>query len=211
MSNGTKSTWQLIQLPAVITLIITLLRLIGELQQWSPLFFSTKAGGGFAVVGIVWLVPIFGIYFAMKLACQGVAPEGKAKALIYNIVGILILVAGGFAMQKMEYLGYVILLVSWFIFAKSWGSLTRTLLAYGFAARVPVFIVMIIATANKWVTHYSAYPELPQASSLFGKLWHGAFLPQMIAWVTFTVAIGGLFGIITSFFVKKQTPTEASA
>jgi hypothetical protein len=211
MSNGTKSTWQLIQLPAVITFIITLLRLIGERLQWSPLFFSTKAGGGFAVVGIVWLVPIFGIYFAMKLACQGAAPEGKAKALIYNIVGILIVVAGGFAMQKMEYLGYVILLVSWFIFAKSWGSLTRTLLAYGFAARVPVFIVMIIATANKWVTHYSAYPELPQASSLLGKLWHGAFLPQMIAWVTFTVAIGGLFGIIASFFVKKQTPGETGA
>lgn len=45
MSNGTKSTWQMIQIPAVITVVITLLRLIGELQHWSPRFFNPDPGG----------------------------------------------------------------------------------------------------------------------------------------------------------------------
>ena len=45
---------RLIMVPAVITLAVTLLRLVGELQHWSPRFFSREAGGAFALVGIVW-------------------------------------------------------------------------------------------------------------------------------------------------------------
>ncbi len=52
---------RLILVPAVITLAVTLLRLVGELQQWSSALFNRSAGGGGAIVGIVWLVPVFGI------------------------------------------------------------------------------------------------------------------------------------------------------
>ena len=54
------SMTSLILTPALITLAVTVLRLVGELQNWSPRFFSRQAGGAGAVVGIVWLVPIFG-------------------------------------------------------------------------------------------------------------------------------------------------------
>ena len=37
---------QLILVPAVITLAVTLLRLVGELQDWSPALFSKAPGGG---------------------------------------------------------------------------------------------------------------------------------------------------------------------
>jgi hypothetical protein len=52
----------LILVPAIITLAVTLLRLAGELLRWSPTFFNREAGGPGAIVGIVWLVPVFGIY-----------------------------------------------------------------------------------------------------------------------------------------------------
>ena len=55
-------------MPAVITLAVTLLRLVGELQGWSPLLFNREAGGGGALVGISWLVPVFGAWFGWKLA-----------------------------------------------------------------------------------------------------------------------------------------------
>jgi hypothetical protein len=219
MSNGSKTTWQLIFVPAIITLAITLLRLIGELNQWSPKLFNREAGGPMAIIGIVWLIPIFGIYFALKLAGQGDGPASKGKAIGLQVLGIAI--AFGAIMLAFnpkiqfagkEYVGYLIMIVSWFIFFKAWGGLGKTLLAYGFAARIPVVIVMFIAIALNWKTHYSAFPpgEFPFVT-LWGKYWHGAILPQMILWIAFTLAIGGLFGVITSFFVKKAAPSGPTA
>ncbi len=46
---------RLILVPAIVTLAVTLLRLVGELQDWSPRLFSKEAGGGGALVGIAWL------------------------------------------------------------------------------------------------------------------------------------------------------------
>ena len=50
---------KLILVPAVITLAVTLLRLVGELQGWSPALFNRgdKAWSP-GLVGIVWLVPV---------------------------------------------------------------------------------------------------------------------------------------------------------
>jgi len=59
---------KLIIIPAVITLGVTILRLVGELAHWPTPWFSAVAGGGAAVVGISWLPIIFGPYFALKLA-----------------------------------------------------------------------------------------------------------------------------------------------
>jgi len=70
-----KSIFRIILVPALITLVVTLLRLVGELQNWSPAFFSREAGGGGALIGIAWLVPIFGVYFALKLSRGGAAPR----------------------------------------------------------------------------------------------------------------------------------------
>src|SRR2546425_5481612 len=65
---------RLVRVPALITLGVTLLRLIGELQRWSPKLFNREAGGGGALVGISWLVPFFGICFALQLSQPGTAP-----------------------------------------------------------------------------------------------------------------------------------------
>ena len=67
--------------PAVVTLAVTLLRLVGELQGWSPRFFSKEAGGGGALVGIAWLVPVFGAWFGWRLARSGERAGGLGRAL----------------------------------------------------------------------------------------------------------------------------------
>lgn len=72
---------RLIMVPAVISLVVTLIRLAGELNQGSSLLFNAEAGGPLGVVGIVWLVPIFGMYFAVKLTKQGYAPR-SLKSLV---------------------------------------------------------------------------------------------------------------------------------
>src|SRR2546428_1932876 len=76
-----RSLMSLILIPAVITFAIPLLRLFGELQNWSPRFFSRQAGGAGAIVGIVWLVPVFGVYFARKLLAVGEGPAGGGPPL----------------------------------------------------------------------------------------------------------------------------------
>ena len=70
------SVGRLILVPALITLAITLLRLAGELLRWSPSLFNRAPGGPGALVGIVWLIPLFGIYFALRLARAGRSDSG---------------------------------------------------------------------------------------------------------------------------------------
>jgi hypothetical protein len=60
--------WKLILVPALITLGITLLRLGGEFLDLPAWLANKKAGGPGALIGISWLPPILGIYFALKLA-----------------------------------------------------------------------------------------------------------------------------------------------
>jgi len=93
MSNQDSRTsiTQLIRIPVLITLGITLLRLAGEMQQWSPLLFKRDAGGFGALVGIIWLVPIFGLYFGFKLAQAGERPAGLGSAILWTILGIVAL------------------------------------------------------------------------------------------------------------------------
>jgi hypothetical protein len=43
-----------------------------------------------ALVGIVWLIPVFGIYFALRLVRAGDAPSGIGKAL--GVAGLVFVV-----------------------------------------------------------------------------------------------------------------------
>lgn len=59
---------KLIAIPAVITLAVTLLRLVGEFMNLPAWLANKEAGGPGALIGIAWLAPVFGVYFAAKLA-----------------------------------------------------------------------------------------------------------------------------------------------
>jgi len=81
---------RLILVPSVITLLITLLRITGELRHWSPTLFNSSAGGGGALVGITWLVLVFGVYFALKLASDGNGPTGVGRSIGMAVLGLVV-------------------------------------------------------------------------------------------------------------------------
>jgi hypothetical protein len=65
--NG-PSIQKLIAFPAFITLFVTLLRLTAEFMNLPGWLASREAGGAGALIGVAWLAPVFGVYFAVKLA-----------------------------------------------------------------------------------------------------------------------------------------------
>ena len=77
--GGGSPTIRLVIVPVLISLVVTLWRLTGELLTWSTFFFNPEAGGVGAVIGITWLAPIFGIYFALHLAKNGDGPSSRGK------------------------------------------------------------------------------------------------------------------------------------
>src|SRR5260221_14670877 len=89
---------RLILVPALVTLAVTVMRVAGELMNASPTFFSRAVGGGAAVVGIIWLVPVFGIYFARRLAREASsAPVGRSAGFAaLGLIAFVVLAAAGF-------------------------------------------------------------------------------------------------------------------
>jgi len=209
----------LILVPAVITLGITLLRLAGELAHWSPRFFSTAAGGGMAVVGISWLPILFGPYFAVKLARSGHGASSVWKTFGLSLLGMVIMVVGmfvGFAPQfkfpGREILGILLVVLGPTLITLGWPALFRVLVAYGYAARIPVAILMFFALRGHWGTHYDALPPNYSApTSFFGEYMYVAFEPQMIFWIAFTVVVGSLLGtLVTAVVVRGKTVPAAA-
>ena len=208
----------MILVPALITLAVTLLRLVGELQHWSPALFNREAGGGGALIGIGWLVPIFGIYFALKHAGRGERPASVGKALGLAFLAFLFTPAAGFVAFAMKLsavggLG-IFAVTSWIsivVAFRAWPALGRTLLAYAFAARIPVALVMLPAILGNWGTHYDApppdSPEVLVMAPLVKWFWIG-LVPQLTIWIYVTVVGGILVGSL-ALAVSKRRPAGA--
>jgi len=223
-SGSSSSIWSLIAVPSVITLVITILRLVGELQHWPAPWVSNAAGGGGAILGISWLPFIFGPYFAWKLAAAGDGPASAGKAIGMSAVGLVVFVLGGFAfgfgltkhMTPLVLVGFVLALASAFLPGLGWRSFGNALVAYAFAARIPVLIVMYIAmSANGgqgWGTHYDVAAPGFVVTSFAQKFIDIAVLPQMSLWIGWTAVIGGLFGtIVTAVFHPGKHAAPAAA
>ena len=222
MGNG-KSVSRLILVPAVITLGVTLLRLVGELKHWPSPWFSAAAGGGGAVVGISWLPILFGPYFAMKLAGAGDRPASIRKALGFAFLGLLVYFAGGVWLQAilrhpsvLALLPFLLMLAAAFVPGMAWRSLGNTLIAYAFAARIPVVMVMFFAMrANDgagWGTHYDAVPPTLAQLPLAPKFFYLGVMPQMTTWIGWTVILGSLFGSLVVLGTRRgKQPAQVSA
>ncbi len=218
-SSGNISVAKLILVPALITLVVTLLRLYGELRGWSPLFFSRQAGGGLAIVGISWLPIFFGPYFGLKLSGAGRQYPGAGKTVGFAIIGFLLIVGGGvLGFAKMDafpgahIVGLILLAAGGLLQFASWPALAKTLLAYGYAARIPVAIVMFFAMRGNWGTHYDAVaPGYTGPTALWPKYLLLGIEPQMILWVAYTMAVGSLFAGVALAFAgrKKSAPVPA--
>ncbi|MFY9555923.1 MAG: hypothetical protein WAV47_14535 [Blastocatellia bacterium] len=210
---------QLILIPSVITLAVTLLRLVGELQHWPTALFNPSAGGGGSIIGITWLVLVFGAYFALKLARAGETPPSAWRVIGYALLGLALSFVGGFIGfgMKSEFpgkipLGLALIVAGGLVPFLGWKALAKVLLAYGYAARIPVVILMYFAMRGSWGTHYDAIPpEFPQDMEFWTKYIQLAVVPQLIMWIGFTTVIGSLFGGIALAVSRrsKQAPQPA--
>jgi hypothetical protein len=190
----------------VVTLAVTLLRLAGELARWSPALFNRNAGGPGALVGIVWLVPVFGVLFALRLAADGQGPPSFAKAFGWTVLAVAVNLALAFASFMMFPKSPPAQLAvfgvgSWIAIAlarRAWPALWRVLLTYGLAARIPVVVIMFLAIFLGWDSHYAKpRPDFP-AMGPWGLFAWTALLPQMSLWIYVTVVGGLLFGAIAA-------------
>ena len=208
---------RLILVPAVITFAVTLLRLVGELSGWSPALFNREAGGGGALVGISWLVPVFGAWFGWKLARSGAGPGKVGRALgiavlafaLMPVIGFLAVKVVGLSTESFTAFGVfvVISIVGIVIGLRAWPALGRVLFQYALAARVPVILVMLVAMLGNWGTHYDvAPPNFPAMSTLAKWLTIGV-LPQLSIWIWFTVVVGMIFGIVAAALATRRPAT----
>ena len=211
---------ELVRIPALIALVVTLARLAGELAGGPAMLFNREPGGPGSLVGIVWLVPIFGIYFALKLARSGHAPQSAGKVIGFSLLALLAAAAIAFFVVKLtgdpnvgvslggvvgQQLGFgVAAVVALLILRRVWVPFFQTMLRYAFASRLPVVIVMLVAMIGGWGTHYEfgppGYPEmaLPVKFVLIG------LMPQLTFWVAFTVVVGSLVGGIAAALSRSK-------
>ena len=214
MEQQRSSVFSLILVPAIITLAVTILRAVGELQQWSEAFFSRSAGGGGAIVGIIWLAFIFAIYFAVKLTSRGEVFQSTGKAIGINILALVLLVGGSYLMvgggdfkfSPMMAAGLLVLVISLIVMRFAWPAYWNVMLAYALAARIPVIVVYFLAIRGNWGTHYDALPQGTTDATFGG--WMPKFMilglvPQLLFWIPVTVVVCGLLGVITAAVRKR--------
>jgi hypothetical protein len=190
--------------PALLTLGVTLLRLLGELAGWSPSVFSRLPGGGLSPLGITWLAPVVGFYLGWRLERAGVPSPPAVRALgapaAAFAVGFLLATLAERVLRPSWTANFALWAVAAVAVAAAafaaWPALGRPLLAYAYAARVPVAVVMALAIWRGWGTHYDLPPPgFPVMPLLRRWLWI-ALLPQATLWVAWTMATGVVFGAL---------------
>jgi hypothetical protein len=210
---------QLVLVPALITLAVTLLRLTGELLRWSPALFGREAGGGASLIGIVWLIFFFGIYFALRLAREGEGPARLGPAFGWPALGIAFntaLFAAALTLLPTNPVAQLAVFTvgSWIailVARRGWPAIWRVLLAYGFLARIPVLVIMFLAIFLAWDTHYAKpRPDFP-AMGPWGLFFWTALLPQMSVWIYLTVLLGMLMGAGTVGVRRLMNRPSAAA
>jgi hypothetical protein len=96
--------------------------------------------------------------------------------------------------------------------ARAWPSLARVLLVYGLLSRIPVVVVMFLAMAGDWGTHYD-YVGMPAPFQMpfWPRFLWLAFFPQLVFWVGFTIVLGTLAGTLALALVGRRRDQPAPA
>jgi len=205
------TTGRLILWPAIFRLGLTVLPLMGELKRWPTPWFNSAEGGAGALVGIVWLPLILGPYFAFRVRFEIISPRSMAKWFGYAALGLAVSAAGVLAglPPSLPSIARLSLPVVGFAFGTAiqcpvWPELVKVLLAYGYAARIPVVVVSFLAMRYHWATHYNASPPfLPEMS-----LWPKFFVTvafQLVGWVGYTVVSASITGALASGLLRRPS------
>src|SRR5262245_38872642 len=200
-----------ILVPALVTLLVTALRFAGELLELGPPLFGRQGGGGGgALVGIGWLIPVFGAVFALRLLRAGHSLARPVSALATLLVGV------GFVAVAFAIAGLLMAPTPWAmavgacgsviggLFAfHAWRDLGRLLFAYAIAARAPV---MAIACADVFLQLGTHYGRLAPGAAEQGPLTRALVLclAQAVFWVPLTLLGGGLAGQVAVALGRRR-------
>lgn len=206
--------------PALLTLAVTILRLVGELQGWPVWLAGTAAGGDNAVLGISWLIFVFGLWFGLKLQRAGKGPRRPGIALVVAIVGIAVVFGGMAALQAMDLVWFpdeqhpgeprgtlwffVAMAAGCAVVAVAWPRAALVTLVYAVLARLPVVVVTWIALGQPdWHTHYT---QVPQFFLGIEESERAAFLllPQITFWPAITVLFGAAMACLGAVLFPRR-------
>jgi hypothetical protein len=209
--------WKLVLWPAVVTLAVTVLRLTGELLDWTPTLFNRSVGGGGAAVGIFWLIPVFGAYFGRRLESRAQGPRSVGRALGWDLAAIAVLasiLAIGFSRPTASPSQFLAIGVgSWVAIAvarQGWPLLVGTLLRYGLLARLPVTVVILLGILGDWRTHYDTPPPGLPVLGTFARWLAIGVIPQLTLWMAVTVVLGLLVALpVAALGRSAARPAEA--
>jgi hypothetical protein len=194
---------------ALITLVITGLRLLGEIEDWDATYFSRESGGKGAVIGISWLPILFGFWFGRRLVKGGRGPRSVRRAMVLPLCGLLLVTAtfGICSLLKLPPTTtfYAFSGAAWvgaLLAMTAWPALFGVNLTYGVLARVPVMVVIWLAVTKGWNVHYAKVPPLmpPMAGNdlaLFLALGQAGF------WIPYTIMVGGFSGALAAALARK--------
>ena len=220
MTDKNLNVSKLVLIPALITLAVTVLRLVGELNNWNPSLFNRSAGGGGALIGIAWLALLFAVYFAVRLQNEGLGPERAGAAIGYTLLALAVLIAGAFVfffgvqkpMRLVIWVGLAIMAASLWVVRRAWPAYWKVMMAYAVWARVPVIAVMFFAIQGNWGTHYDVAPPSGDVwgADWFRKWFEIGVIPQLFMWIPYTVVFCGLLGVIVAAVLKRTRPAPAS-
>ena len=182
------------------------------MQNWSPSLFGKAAGGGGSLIGISWLIFVFGGWFGWRLTLMGHGAENPLKvsglaALVVLVVGVASFGIGQVAGQNAFFGVFIVgAIVAIFLTRTLWPALWQTLLAYAFAARIPVALLMLVAILGNWGTHYDVPPPgFPDTYSPFVKWLLIGLLPQLTLWIYMTVVGGMVTGGIAGAIARSTS------
>ncbi|MBM4059712.1 MAG: hypothetical protein FJ265_01245 [Planctomycetes bacterium] len=196
----------LVLVPSLLTLLVTVLRLVGQLAGWSPRFFGLpEAGGSMAIVGIGWLIFVFGLWFGFRVQRSGAGVRSRGRALAISALAVAVMFGGLALCRALDLVWFPdadhpgpVRGMSWFIClaalgvviaACAWPRMALLLFVYAVLARIPVLAVTWLALEFGWETHYVKLPPglpAPAPEELFTVL----AMPQVTFWPAITIVAG---------------------
>jgi hypothetical protein len=193
-----------------ITLVVTLLRILGEYKGWDESLFNREAGGR-SWFGIIWLVPVFGFMFGRRLA-KGTTPPFVTSFFVPMFAAVGLFFAAVYCgnqlkdenlLEKVQYVYYAGPLVA-LLGLLVWPRAFMACLTYGLLARVPVMVVQYLSIyGNLQQTHYGKMlPGMPTNMNAADRLVH-LTLAQAGFWLPFTILLGGGMAALGAATVKK--------
>lgn len=209
MDDSKPRVLPLLLVASALTLVVTVVRFVGERAGWDPRWFSSEAGSPGNPFGIVWLVPVFGFAFGRRLAAAGKPPFVSSFFVpMFGLVTIAGAAAYVFGHLEGEELRGAL---RWLLYGSAGASLLGLFvwpraffvnLAYGLLARAPVALLQYLDIEKGWQTHYGkVHPKL-MGLDAEARQWTLA-MAQAAGWVPFTILLGGACAALGAASVRK--------